>query len=671
MRGGIFKASAIGALLVVLPVVLLLTAAKGGATVAAGASFHSSTSPSGPTVYVSPAGNDAAAGTRLKPFRTLQRARNYVRTINRNMSRDITVYLKGGTYRLPQTLTFTSRDSGTNAHNVIWTAFGSAMPVISGAVRITGWKLSNPSMDMWAAAVPKGFSTRQVYVDGVRAVLDSGLPPTTFRRTPTGYIASTPIMSGWRNPREIDFVYATQLGKMTDPMCPVAAMKGTTITMAQPCWDNSTRRVSTLVGPPSVWFPTSIENAYELLDKPGQFYLDGSAHRLYYIPRSGQNMRTADVETPVLTTLLSGKGTTATPIHNIVFANLQFSFATWLQPGTPQGFSEVQAGYTLTGDHAFATEGLCGQAIHGTCPYGNWTKEPAGIQFSFDRKLSFINDRFLHLGAAAINLDVGSQAGTIARSIFTDISGNGIEIGGVGNPNARGPSQTASMLVTDNHLYGLPAEYHGGVAILTGYMADSIISHNQIDHISYSAISTGWGGWPNKLGLPPVANFSHDNIVSDNLIYDFMLDSSDGGGVYSQGITGPSMAHGELVTGNVIHDQLTWSDALKSDDGATFVHYTRNVTYDNAYDWGWSQGDYIQSRGKFDQQLVRNNYWQQGFPQASILGITASDNSIIAGVEQAPKAIVAGAGIEPRFRGILAWRPTGVAEPAPPDQVTT
>lgn len=102
-------------------------------------------------------------------------------------------------------------------------------------------------------------------------------------------------------------------------------------------------------------------------------------HHLYYIPRSGQNMRTADVEAPILTTLLSGNGTPTIPIHNIVFANLQFSFATWLQPGTPQGFSEVQAGYTLTGDHAFATEGLCGQAVHGTCPYGDWTKEPASF----------------------------------------------------------------------------------------------------------------------------------------------------------------------------------------------------------------------------------------------------------------------------------------------------
>ena len=33
------------------------------------------------------------------------------------------------------------------------------------------------------------------------------------------------------------------LGQWTEPRCPVASISGTTITMAQPCWDNSTKRV--------------------------------------------------------------------------------------------------------------------------------------------------------------------------------------------------------------------------------------------------------------------------------------------------------------------------------------------------------------------------------------------------------------------------------------------
>src|SRR5206468_5416531 len=87
------------------------------------------------------------------------------------------------------------------------------------------------------------------------------------------------------------------LGERTEPRCPVAAITDTTITMAQPCWDNSTKRVTipgipgrtaNLVGPASLGnnrIPMYVENAYELLDQPGEWYLDGPANTIYYVPR--------------------------------------------------------------------------------------------------------------------------------------------------------------------------------------------------------------------------------------------------------------------------------------------------------------------------------------------------------------------------------------------------
>ncbi len=65
----------------------------------------------------------------------------------------------------------------------------------------------------------------------------------------------------------------------------------------------------------------------------------------------------------------------------------------------------------------------------------------------------------------------------------------------------------------------------------------------------------GWGGWPDKIKVQATPNISHDNTVSDNLIYNYMLSLDDGGGIYTQGITGSSIADGEKVTGNYIHDQ--------------------------------------------------------------------------------------------------------------------
>jgi hypothetical protein len=420
--------------------------------------------------------------------------------------------------------------------------------------------------------------------------------------------------------------------------------------------------------------PGYVENAYELLDQPGEFYLDATVHRIYYIPRPGENMHTADVEAPQLQLLVGGHGTADSPVHDIVFSGLQFSYATWLQPGTRDGFSEEQANYTITGNHGYDTEGICHVAPHGTCPYGAWTKEPGNVQFSDNRNLSFIGDQFLHLGAAGLNLDNGSQNVTVMDSVFTDISGNGLEIGSVNKPMASGPSQTIGVRVLDCHLFGLPVEYHGGVAILVGYAADTLIAHNQIDHTPYAAISIGWGGWLGKMNLPPVPNFSHDNVVSNNLVYDFMQTLLDGGGIYTQGMTGSSMANGEKVIGNVVHDQLDWGYAMHSDDGATYVSYIGNVLYDNSYDFGSNHVDFRpKSRGTYkpityDPQTVVNNFWQQGYPNTSQpkLKVTASRNKIISGPRDVPASILSQAGIEPKFRSILAWHQSDEAVPGPP-----
>lgn len=621
------------------------------------------------TVYVSPMGNDANPGTHSRPLASLLRARDVVRKLNRHMRAGITVYLESGTYRLTRPLVFGPQDSGTNGHTVVWRGAPGAAVVISGAERISGWRLSNASRDIWAAHVPRGLRTRQIYVNGMRASLASGPAPVRLTRTSTGYRASYSVMAHWRNPSAIDFVYTAQLGLMVEPICPVASIRGRTITMAQRCWDNSTRRLNNLVGFGTLTVPSYVENAYELLDQPGQFYLDGRAHRLYYIPRKGQDMRIADVEAPAVQALVVGNGSARDAIHNIAFSNLQFSYATWLQPATVSGFSDMQSNYFITGKHGYETEGLCQFAPHGSCPYGAWTEEPGNVQIAYDRNVSFLDDRFVHLGAAGLALGNGSQHDTILGSVFTDISGNGLEIGGVNLPEATGPSQTRSVTVSENHVYGVGTEYHGGVGILVGYAADSTISHNQIDHVPYTGISLGWGGWPDKRGQAPVANFSHDNVVSDNLVYDFMQVLSDGGGVYTQGITGPSLARGERVTGNVIHDQLAWGRALQSDDGATFVTYSRNVLYNDTYDWGSNHLDYVLNNGSYDPQVVDGNYWQQGDPNSSLRNVTESGNTIIAGPAQAPASIVSQAGIELRFGAVRSWKPPGQSAPNAPERV--
>ena len=91
--------------------------------------------------YVSPEGNDTAAGTATAPFKPIEGSRNKIRKINGNMTGDIVVYIKGGTYTLDHTLEFTSIDTATNGYRIIYKAATGEKPVISGGKAITGWKI--------------------------------------------------------------------------------------------------------------------------------------------------------------------------------------------------------------------------------------------------------------------------------------------------------------------------------------------------------------------------------------------------------------------------------------------------------------------------------------------------------------------------------------------------
>ncbi len=643
------------------------------------------------SLYVSPAGNDANPGTLFRPIKTLQHARDLVRQMNQNMSGDITIYLTGGTYRLSQPLTLTPQDSGTNGHNIIYTALPGQRPIISGGVQVTGWKLVDAKKNLWSAPAPSVLkNTRQLYVNGLRAQRARGTLPVTLTQTATGYTASDATMASWRNPGDIEFVYTGGnslwsegeygLGAWTEPRCLVGSISGTTITMAQPCWDNSTKRVSfpagvnggrtiNLVGPASVGKrPDYIENAFELLDQPGEWYFDRSASTLYYIPRFGENLRTADVEAPVLESLINGNGSESNPIHNIIFTGLQFSYATWLRPSTGEGFSEIQANYTLTGAGAYATQALCQYVTNGTCPYGSWTQIPGNLSFTYDTNLQFLNDDFVHLGAAGLALGDGSQSDKVQGNVFTDISGNGLVIGNVDIVNPTSGQVTKSNQVLDNHLYDLPVEFHGGVGIDVGYAQNSTIEHNQIDHTAYSGISIGWGGWPNKIQQPAQSNPAQNNVIAYNLIFDHMQLLADGGGIYSNGLTGTSLANGEQIIGNVIYNQLGPGKAIYTDNGSAYITIKNNVLLHNDFsDWGTAQADYSLG-GQDGPQDIENNYWQQGIQDSSKNNITYSGNHIINALNQAPASIVNNAGLELPYKVILLQR-FALSRPEAPGKV--
>ena len=71
--------------------------------------------------YVAVNGNDKNPGTFERPFATIFRAQKAVR--QNKAQEKITVFLRGGTYYLTDTLTFTQEDSGTKNAPVQYCAY--------------------------------------------------------------------------------------------------------------------------------------------------------------------------------------------------------------------------------------------------------------------------------------------------------------------------------------------------------------------------------------------------------------------------------------------------------------------------------------------------------------------------------------------------------------------
>ena len=126
--------------------------------------------------YVSPDGLDKNPGTLDKPFATLAKARDAVRSMKRSKGLPpdgVTVWLRGGEYPLSGPLTLNSADSGEPDKPVIYSAYEDEVPVLSGGRCIKGLRPGRGGI--WKTSVPESkngsWIFRTLYVNGSRYAL--------------------------------------------------------------------------------------------------------------------------------------------------------------------------------------------------------------------------------------------------------------------------------------------------------------------------------------------------------------------------------------------------------------------------------------------------------------------------------------------------------------------
>ena len=610
------------------------------------------------TFYVAPAGNNDNPGTEAKPFATIGKAREAVRTVNQTMAGDIEVILHAGTYITDRTILFEPEDSGTGGYKVIYRAATGEMPIISGGKRITGWQPDQGKR--WKATTDLD-DFRQLYVGGARAIRarsgaigtdadpsrweylqdpsrGGGLPDGSELIDNAGYRTPAVEMAGWRNQGDIEFCYTVV---WAHTRCKVESIRRegnqAVVAMLQPYFTHARTKEGVQVA-----MPAYIENALELLDEPGEWYLDRPTKTVYYLPRAGEDMGQVEVIAPALEKLVELRGTLDNPVRDMRFEGIVFKHGGWLRPSRI-GHTDVQANCIVDSDRADSFRRPGGFVnVH-----NEQLKSPANVVCHAAKSVRFERCTFTQLGGAGLDLEFGSQQNVVSGCRFHDISGTAVQIGDVLKDDHH-PDDPRKIVknnsVVNCYIHDCCLEYMGGVGIFAGYTEGTRLAHNLIARLPYSGISMGWGWGEEDAGggggyeqpfLYDTPTPAKDNRVEQNHIHHIMQPLGDGGGVYTLG-----NQPGTLIRGNYVHDNP--GGAVYTDEGSGFIEIRENVS--------------------IGSQLLQNNKAQDRIATCNVHG-----NFFNLADEAKPMApevqvIMDKAGLEPAYRDLKqAKEPAGQA----------
>ena len=607
--------------------------------------------------YVSRDGDDANAGTKKSPFKTVEHARDAVRTVSDKMTGDLIVNLRGGNYCVTSPVEFSPADSGRNGFNVIYRAYKGEIPVVSGGVLVTNWTLDHGNI--FKAALNRDDKLRCLLVNGQRAAMT--------QRDFKGLGAWGEFVVQGDEPwaetpgKTLDGIQfdAAQLPFLTNPS-DVELLQRRTWNFIVACVRDETtedgRRILKLQQPygaiaaTMAWAcnlaPTNkftIRNAYEFLDSPGQFYFNRTTHTLYYFARDGEDMGKAVVIAPISEGLLKITGSSTNDrVHNLVFSGLTFSYDHWLleKVADSRGMVGVQSLALYT---RFRADGDHHKSHYDICDLPQATVEICNAE-----NLHFERNRFLHLASGcAVSLANDVVDSQVIGNVFNDISGNAVNVGhpqhyiigdGPRYPNGI-EGVCAHDQISDNFIRKVSLDYKQGEAI-SGFFTDTVeISHNDIAGVPYGGIALGW--WWGNAGIPP-SNVSKNNIIAFNKVFDTQQElPKDGGAIYVLG-----EQPGGLIVGNYVH---SLSRLIYPDDGSCDWTISNNVLDPEPKGkWLFLWVDRIHDLKIEDNYTTTTNLQNK-----------ATNNCVPVGTQLVgkpfsgtAKKIVDGAGLEKRFRDI-------------------
>jgi hypothetical protein len=275
----------------------------------------------GAEIYVSPSGSDRNPGTREQPLQSLAAAQRAARVAAKEARAAMQVWFLQGTYPLAETIVFGPEDSGTAEQPVVYAAAPGEEVVISGGTEVRlEWK---PYRDhIMQAKTADDFDTDQLFVDGKlqqMARYPNFNPAAAYW---DGYAAdaiSPARVARWADPAG-GFIHASHGAMWGSLHFRITGKDKDGKLLYEGGWQNN--RPTGMHGEYRF-----VENIFEELDAPGEWFLDHKSHTLYFYPPEGLDLAHATVEGVRLKHLIEFHGTQQRPVRFVLLKGLTIEHA--------------------------------------------------------------------------------------------------------------------------------------------------------------------------------------------------------------------------------------------------------------------------------------------------------------------------------------------------------
>lgn len=531
----------------------------------------------------------------------------------------ITVWVRGGVYSFEKPVVLGPEHSWP----ITFRAYGREKPVFSGARRITEWRVGTINgRAVWIADLPTvaagEWAFRELYVNGRRAERPR-LPEKGFYRMKS--VPGAVLPAGWDNRHFDQFIAESDQVRDFKNLNDVEAVyvhywieERSTLRAV----DRATGRV--MMDRPSYTTPVGsfgsqladyyFDNVFEALKKPGQWYLDRAAGQLYYLPRKGESLKTAEVFAPCCLQLLGlvGKLEEHRYVEHIRFEGITFAHTDWRHPDVSDGATFLGKASDQPNQSRRQGRGRLAASAQAACDV------PGVIYFEGARHCTLENCTIEHVGWYGVEISDGCRGIRLVGNTIRDLGAGGVKINGAA---ARDPEvrmrETGHHRITDNTICRGGRVFHSAVGVLSMNAHNMVICHNHIFDLFYTGISCGWE-WGYQ------ENVSRDNLIAYNHIHDLghkVL--SDMGGIYTLGVQPGTVLKNNLIYGITSAHYGGW--CIYPDEGSSHLLIENNICYDA------DRQPFHQHYGR--RNVVRNNIWVFGGESVGIYSRNESHEGVI------------------------------------------